>query len=497
MSTFTTRISLAMAMGATMALFSSSAHAFCGFFVSGADRTLYNDASFVVLARNGEQTILSMQNSYRGPPEDFAMVVPVPVVLQQDDVKTLPDDVFDRIDRLTAPRLVEYWEQNPCAGERRPGMNWAMARPNDSNKELTPRTPVIVEAQFAVGEYDIVILSAADSTSLDTWLRDNRYKIPAGAEKILQPYVATGSKFFVAKINASKVRFKDGRAVLSPLRFQYASPQFNLPVRLGLLNSTGTQDLIVLTVGLNRYEAANYKNVFMTTNVEVEDSVRTHFGEFYAALFDRVLERTPGSIVTEYAWEPGSCDPCPEPPLTDMDLTRLTGGAVPLWGSVITRLHYRYDKTSLGEDIIFRKAPPMSGGRGIWEEKGLSREAAPAEMDAFQTRFIIRHPWPGYVTCASPKRNEWGFPPEGFVPVAPTAATDTAAVARTAINAAQMLRADIPELGLQAPIAQTEEKRSAFVRGAWIGVIVGLVLSLAEGLRRRFRAAKSTGVSTP
>jgi hypothetical protein len=42
------------------------------------------------------------------------MVVPVPVVLNQDNVKTLPADVFGRVDRLAAPRLVEYWEQDPC-----------------------------------------------------------------------------------------------------------------------------------------------------------------------------------------------------------------------------------------------------------------------------------------------------------------------------------------------------------------------------------------------
>ena len=55
-----------------------------------------------------------MPNNYQGPPEDFAMVVPVPVVLHKEDVKTLPADVFDHVDSLSAPRLVEYWEQDPC-----------------------------------------------------------------------------------------------------------------------------------------------------------------------------------------------------------------------------------------------------------------------------------------------------------------------------------------------------------------------------------------------
>ena len=72
--------------------------------------------------RKGNRTVMTMSNNYQGPPENFAMVVPVPVVLQKEDVKTLPADVFDRVDSLSAPRLVEYWEQDPVrAADARDG----------------------------------------------------------------------------------------------------------------------------------------------------------------------------------------------------------------------------------------------------------------------------------------------------------------------------------------------------------------------------------------
>src|SRR3954467_13989588 len=93
----------------------SAAHAFCGFYVAGGDQQMFNDATQVVLMRMGTRTVLSMQNNYKGPPAAFAMVIPVPTVLQEGDVKTLPKDVFGRVDTMGAPRLVEYWEQNPCA----------------------------------------------------------------------------------------------------------------------------------------------------------------------------------------------------------------------------------------------------------------------------------------------------------------------------------------------------------------------------------------------
>src|SRR3954471_19249043 len=110
--------SLGWTLAAALALGAAAprrAEAFCGFYVGGADAKLFNNATMVVLMRDGLRTVLAMQNNYQGPPKAFAMVVPVPVVLQKENVKTLPREVFDHIDQLAAPRLVEYWEQDPCA----------------------------------------------------------------------------------------------------------------------------------------------------------------------------------------------------------------------------------------------------------------------------------------------------------------------------------------------------------------------------------------------
>ena len=148
-----------------------NALAFCGFFVSGADAKLYNNASQVVLLRKGNHTEMSMSNNYQGPPEDFAMVVPVPVVLKKEQVKTLPPNVFARIDALSAPRLVEYWEQDPYTS--RASTARRRARDADADMEgaadeekILGRHGVKIEAKFEVGEYQIVILSAKDSGDL-------------------------------------------------------------------------------------------------------------------------------------------------------------------------------------------------------------------------------------------------------------------------------------------------------------------------------------------
>jgi len=449
-----TKLTLAAGIGLAALTATTLSSAFCGFYVSGADAKLYNNATQVVLMREGQRTVLSMQNNYQGPPANFAMVVPVPVILQKENVKTLPRAVFDRVDQLAAPRLVEYWEQDPCFKPvPRPAFSpmAKMAQGARADQESSADgLGVRIEAQFTVGEYDIVILSAQDAGGLDSWLKLNGYKIPDGAAPFLRPYVESGSKFFVAKVDTTKVKFENGMATLSPLRFHYDTERFSLPVRLGLMNAQGPQDLIVHVLSRGkRYEVTNYPNVAIPTNLEVQNSAKQNFGAFYVSLFDKTLEKFPGAVVTEYSWDAGSCDPCPQPPLTPGEVSTLGADVINGLGEqddeiprgrgrggfrgsndfVLTRLHARYTKAQLGDDLVFREAGPIGGGREFMRDgKKLEEGAAQDSTNNFQGRYIIRHPWTGPIKCANPIRGRWGGPPGGGSsrPDAPVAARNLA-----------------------------------------------------------------------
>lgn len=465
----------AAVVGAT-AFASARTDAFCGFYVSGADTKLFNNATQVVLMREGTRTVLSMQNNYQGPPTDFAMVVPVPVILQKENVKTLKNELFTHVDQLDSPRLVEYWEMDPCQAPElpRPSVGGMVRKKSAAPAAAEPAANhgVTVEAQFTVGEYEIVILSAKDAGGLDTWLREQKYKIPEGSEPFFRPYVQSGSKFFVARVDSKKVSFDaKGMATLSPLRFHYDSEQFSLPVRLGLVNSGGTQDLIVHILAKGqRYEVANYPNATIPTNLDVSENARGEFGPFYAALFDRTIEKNPKAVVTEYAWDASTCDPCPGPALSGADLKTLGADVLPSAspfpsGFVVTRLHARYGKESLGEDLVFRAAPPIVGGREVRTNgTDLEHGASASSLNNFQGRYAIRHPWGGPIECKNPVRNRWGGPPAGKPgPTGPTPATNLAFVKRDA-KLASFVRSTIPELDVKgegAPVSSVGTKPEA------------------------------------
>jgi MYXO-CTERM domain-containing protein len=445
----------------------ATAHAFCGFYVEGSGEQLFNDATQVVLMRMGTRTVLSMQNNYKGPAEDFAMVIPVPVVLKETDVQTLDKAVFAKVDGMGAPRLVEYWEQDPCA----PEMNYemapmatGMARGSGSGYGAGDDKDygVKVEAEFVVGEYQIVILSATEATGLEAWLGKEGYKIPPNAEPLLRPYVDAGSKFFVAKVDPKKVTFENGRAALSPLRFHYDHDEFTLPIRLGLANSAGKQDLIVTVLSPEgRYEMANYENATIPTNLEVKDEVRTRFGEFYAALYDRTLEKHPGAVITEYSWSATSCDPCPGPQLDYHDLATLGSDVLAAGGKpydnydfTMTRLHARYGADDVKDDLVFKKATPIVGGREfvIDQKTGKLEEGAKPDpyTNNFQGRYAIRHEWTSAIDCKDPIRNRWGGPPANTQYQGPTAGKDLAFAPRGNVQLASLVEQDIPEVDVKA-----------------------------------------------
>jgi hypothetical protein len=466
-----------LALCCVAALFSATAaQAFCGFYVSSAGADLFNDATMVVLMRDGTRTVLSMQNNYRGPTEDFALVIPVPVILKKENVKTLPKSVFARVDTLASPRLVEDYEPGECPPIEPVPMAYPSSAVMDDEKPSRPRDlGVKVEAKFEVGEYEIVILSAKDALGLDIWLKEEKYKIPKGADALLKPYVQNNWKFFVARVNTKKVTFENGQAVLSPLRFHYDSEKFELPVRLGLANSGGTQDLIVHVIAKQRYELANVKNTFVPSNIQLTESAMPVFGGIYAELMDRTFKANPGAAITEFAWKGAlppptvmvgggiyhvTCDPCSPPVPVDDPLARYLGADVLpnvktdedvakfAFESTLTRLHLRYTKDSLTDDLVFKAAEPIAGGIPEVEKTG------PAKENRFQGRYIVTHP---FNVNACNRYYGSGIARGGLVPgftppVTALSGTQGATAAATKLKEpfAKYLRTDVAELSLKA-----------------------------------------------
>src|SRR5581483_11801195 len=206
-------------------LWPSLGYSFCGFYVARADAKLYNSASQVVVARDDDKTVITMVNNFKGDLKEFAMVVPVPTVLEKEMVRVIDPKVVEHLDAYSAPRLVEYYDPDPCMVVMMEKESRMMAQAPASSvgrmrDERAASLGVRVEAEYTVGEYDIVVLSAKESQGLETWLKQNNYNIPVGASRALAPYIRSDMKFFVAKVNL-KEQGRSGFTSLRPLQFAF------------------------------------------------------------------------------------------------------------------------------------------------------------------------------------------------------------------------------------------------------------------------------------
>ena len=376
---------------AALATAAGTALAFCGFYVAKADTRIFNQASQVVLVRDADRTVLTMANDFRGDPKEFAIVIPVPTFLQREQIHIADRALLDHLDAYSAPRLVEYFDPNPCQ-QYLQRLQAAAPMMKKEAGAMDARTRdrslgVTVEARYTVGEYDILILSAKESDGLEAWLTENGYRIPPGASRVLGGYLKQGMRFFVAKVNL-KEQSQLGFSYLRPIQVAYESPKFMLPIRLGMVNANGPQELFIYALTRKgRVETTNYRTVRLPSNAEVPLFVKNEFPGFYKALFSQQVKRQDmRTVFLEYAWDMGWCDPCSADPLSADELRQLgvfwleNGGDNPSGARnvFLTRLHLRYDAEHFPEDLTFQET---------------------ANRENFQGRFILRHPWTGGDSC--------------------------------------------------------------------------------------------------
>jgi hypothetical protein len=372
---------------------------FCGFYVARADAKLFNTASQVVLVRDGDRTVLTMANDFQGNLKEFAVVIPVPTFVEREQIHVGEKALIDHLDAYSAPRMVEYFDENPCRSMTRDSVGRVKGGIVGGMIGGIPASPpkslgVRIEAQYTVGEYDILILSAEQSSGLEQWLRQNGYRIPAGASSVLGSYIRQNMRFFVARVNLEQ-QARIGSSYLRPLQVVYESPKFMLPIRLGMVNANGPQELFVYALTRRgRVETTNYRTVRLPSGMEIPEYVRSTFAGFYRAMFaEQVRRENMGAVFLEYAWDTGWCDPCAADPLTDEELRKL--GAYWKDGSAgsnarmgfgrtsdvfISRLHVRYDAAHFPEDLVFQE----TGDRAN-----------------FQGRYVVRHAWTGGENCSA------------------------------------------------------------------------------------------------
>ena len=276
------------------------------FLLVSKSKKATSDGVSAVVLREGHAAVVSLEARWQGAPADVAIVVPVPASVGA--VETLGHAPFDRLAEVSGPRLAEYWEQDPCE------FHGAIPAPPDEGSaapslSAAPSSPPAAPPASA-GAFEVQTVEAKSSAELLADLKRDGYSVPDGAGAVLDGYLASGMKLVVARLPAGKLREDHGTSITPVLSMQYASDELTLPTRL-LAAGGGRRDLAlyVLSQG-KRFEASTQPNVAVPTNLDVKSGVRSSLAPFYGALLDRAVAKSPGAVITEYAWGASSCELC-------------------------------------------------------------------------------------------------------------------------------------------------------------------------------------------
>ena len=284
------------------------AAAMCGCMLRPAPRVgeqqaarIINKTSKVILARQGDTTVLTMANDFEGAPAEFGMVVPVPTVIGRQDVKIVDDKVFAWFEEQTAPRVVEVFEPDPCAPQMMLESTSERVAPSIAGAGApgglrAADFGVKVESHFFAGEYEIAVLSGKDGSGLIRWLQAFHYDIPNDAQRVLESYIKQKMMFFLARVHVKEMG--TGRRHLRPIQVRYQTPKYMLPIRLGMVNAQGPQELLVFAITpQGRAEPTNYRSVRVPTGQNLPHFVKSDWTSVYGAIFDEATKREDMRVV--------------------------------------------------------------------------------------------------------------------------------------------------------------------------------------------------------
>lgn len=365
-----------------------AAHAFCGTYVGGADGTLTNHYSRIVVARAGTLTTLTMINDVEGDLSQFGLVIPIPEAIDQNDVRLADRELIDRVDQYSSPRVVAYscedFYAGPDANAATPnpqgapassssgcgGSSWGGDGADTDDGWTDTATGVDVVDHFELGEYEAFVLSSSGSDGLLTWLDANGFAVDAGTADLFQEYIDADNHFLALKVKLDTV--PDDRGWLSPLQIRYNAEGFGLPIRMGARSSEGVQDLVVFALtepSKGKVSVSNYPEnpVASECLVPLEADMVTgelpSFADFYEAAWSETTgisddpERAranPGlGWNTEYSWGGGKCDPCDDSGPLTTDEVQALGYDDAFYGYHLTRLHLRYTPEAVTQDLVF------------------------------------------------------------------------------------------------------------------------------------------------
>ncbi|MCA9671571.1 MAG: DUF2330 domain-containing protein [Myxococcales bacterium] len=237
------------------------------------------NAERIIFVVNGDGTITAhVQIQYRGSPENFAWVVPVPSV---PDVKDSQQDYFTDLDQATSLQ-VTLPAPDQCASSGGGGFGCGAADYAAANSTPDAKPPVTVHKHSYTNNYEYHVLGAEKTADLVKWLQDNDYNVSDNMTPVMDAYNSPTMRFLALKLRAGK-----SASDIVPIAMTYNAENPMVPIKLTAVAAQPLMGILVFIVGASPYRPANYDVVDPDNKAIVFDATgRTNYFAWVAKVAD-------------------------------------------------------------------------------------------------------------------------------------------------------------------------------------------------------------------
>ena len=233
-----------LCLGAT-AFLPRSADACGGFFCTTFPMNQVGER--ILFVADGETVTTHVQIQYSGSAEDFAWILPVPVL---PELAVSHNELFRQLQFATQPSFFLEWQENETCGFVGPPIFRTLeeAAVDDGGVQIV--------AEARVGPYQTAVITAEDPAAVSAWLSANGYNLDALGDALLAPYVEAGFYFVALRLAPDQ-----GIGDLQPIALTYAARAPGIPIRLTAVATEPNMGVLVWLLGDHRAVPNNYLHV--------------------------------------------------------------------------------------------------------------------------------------------------------------------------------------------------------------------------------------------
>lgn len=283
-------------------LLSSEAQALNAVFLKESPaKTIEQKSSVIVVSRAENRTVLTVVPNYQYDGDKLAMLIPVPHLVADTQVRLTERALVSKILKYTAPRALQFKDPDQC----KLSQDTAVVL----KKEAAVFSEIKMDSKAAGEGVKVSALTKEDLARRDikAIIDDRGYSLDKSYDEVFSSYLEKSTQFVWVEIENGASEHN-----IPVIQLAYESDNFILPVALSGINSSEAQELTLIFISKDgRVLSDNIESQLAPTDVTIPVYAGKDFVESYSNIFDQLITNDNfQSMFVEYAGDINWCPDC-------------------------------------------------------------------------------------------------------------------------------------------------------------------------------------------